>query len=167
MNKEDIVKQVIPPSDYSHRNGFDNRLVIDKLTDDEKKLLEEGLVEKLGQHPKDTLIVDSLAYLGSKEAIPFIMELLKNCDDLSLRIFYTAAIFEINGDKSLITPTLSDFALLDNKNDSYYVYKLIDAFDDLIKFKDPVVNQYIQRYTTHKEYLVSYNAKKALENADF
>jgi hypothetical protein len=167
MNIEEIVKKVIPPSDYKHRNGFNNRWVIDNLTEDERKLLEDGLLKKLDELSEDTLIIDSLAYLKSEKAISYITRLLKASEKPDLRIFLSAALFEINGDRSLIDPTIKDLGLIENKNDPYYVYSLISIFQYLIKFKDPIVNYHILQYTTHKEYLVSYNANRVLENADF
>jgi hypothetical protein len=61
-----------------------------------------------------------------------------------------------------------DFAVslvkeMDNKKDAYYVYKLTPAFYYLAKFKNEKTKQLIKGYTSHPEYLISYNAKQALE----
>ncbi len=48
---------------------------------------------------------------------------------------------------------------MDNKKDAYYVYKLTSAVYHLAKFKNEKTKQLIKEYTSHPEYLISYNAK--------
>jgi len=47
MDIEKIVAEIIPPSDYQHRNGFNNVPLIDKLSDDEKRGVQDALIYKL------------------------------------------------------------------------------------------------------------------------
>ena len=54
------------------------------------------------------------------------------------------------------------FRKLDDNKDAYYTYKLISAFFYLVKFRNQEVNEMIRKYINHKEYLVSYNAKRAV-----
>jgi hypothetical protein len=46
MNIDKLVNEVIPPADYSHRNGFNNIPIIKGLTETEKQLLENRFVGK-------------------------------------------------------------------------------------------------------------------------
>jgi len=68
---EKLIDQIIPyPDDYSHRNGFSNEHIIDKLNADEKLEVEKGLIDKITEHPEDLLIVETLAYMKSTRSIP-------------------------------------------------------------------------------------------------
>ena len=54
---EKLIEEIIPyPADYSHRNGFSNYHIIDKLNSPEKLEVEKALIAKLSEHPDDLLI---------------------------------------------------------------------------------------------------------------
>ena len=57
MNIDKLVDEVIPPSDYQHRNGFNNAPIIDALTDNERQLLETALIQKLELEEGQKLIL--------------------------------------------------------------------------------------------------------------
>jgi hypothetical protein len=61
-NIETIIKEIIPPDDYQHRNGFCNESYIDKLNDLEKIQVEDELINMF-QKSDDLLIADTLAYM--------------------------------------------------------------------------------------------------------
>jgi hypothetical protein len=54
---------------------------------------------------------------------------------------------------------------IEQKKGPYYVHKLTSVFFYLIKFENAKVNSVIEKYTTHKEYLIAYNAKRALQDS--
>ncbi|MCO5948123.1 hypothetical protein [Mucilaginibacter flavidus] len=60
----------------------------------------------------------------------------------------------------MINLAISSFKKMDNPADSYYKYKLISGFYYLSKFSAPATNDVIKSYISHKDYLVSYNAKR-------
>lgn len=163
------IDKIIPPLDYAHRNGFSNIELINKLTNEKKGDLENILINKLKfieDKEFDSLIVETLAYLKSKKALPILQELLIKCSNDTDKLIIASSIFEI--DKSnidMIDIAINLFKKMDNKNDAYYVYKLVSAFYYLSKFKNSKINNIIKEYTEHPEYLVSYNAKKALQFA--
>jgi hypothetical protein len=158
-----LIDEIIPyPADYSHRNGFSNDHIIDKLTAKERNEVENALIDKLNKHPEDLLIVETLAYLKSASSIPALRKLLENSSLDMEKLIIASSIFEINHDNSMIDIAIHAFRQLDNKQDSCYVYKLTSAFYHLAKFNTPSVAKIIKEYTDHKEYLVSYNAKRAL-----
>ncbi len=166
MNIDKLVNEVIPPSDYQHRNGFNNIPIIDELTENEKHLLEKALIQKLQSEAEkeiDTLIVETLAYLKSVASLPVLKNLLEVCNDIVIRLRIATAIFEISHDTEMVDIAVSSVKEMDNKKDTYYVYKLTSAFYYLAKFKTEKTKQLIKEYTTHPEYLISYNAKQALE----
>ncbi len=70
----EYIKQLIPPSDYQHRNRFSNNLLIDILKTYEKESIEERLIEMLDSD-NDLLIVETLAYMKSTKALPILYKL--------------------------------------------------------------------------------------------
>jgi len=165
MSIEKLVKEIIPPSDYQHRNEFNNIPLIDKLNDEEKKQLEDALIHKLlfesGQE-LDTLVIETLAYLKSQKSLPILNNLLEEYSDYMTRLVIAASIFEINKDAGMIDIAINVVRKIDDRSDAYYVHKLTSAFYYLIKFKSTKVNSIIEEYTHHKEYLIAYNAKQVL-----
>lgn len=166
MDIDKLLNEVIPPSDYQHRNGFNNIPLIDELTENEKQLLEEALIQKLQSEAEkeiDTLIVESLAYLKSVASLSVLRNLLEMSNDIGIKLSIAIAIFEISQDAEMVGIAVSLVKEMDNKKDSYYVYKLTSAFYYLAKFKNEKTNQLLKDYASHPEYLISYNAKQALE----
>jgi hypothetical protein len=159
------IDRIIPPMDYQHRNGFNNIPIIDKLTEDEKQLLEKALIQKLqleAEKEIDPLIIETLSYLKSVTSLPILKKLLEVCNDIVIRLRIATAIFEISQDAEMVDIAVSSVKKMDNKKDAYYVYKLISAFYYLAKFKNKKTNQLIEEYTSDPEYLISSNAKEAL-----
>jgi len=78
------------------------------------------------------------------------------------KLIVAASIFEINSDDDLVFTAIASFKQLDNTKDAHYVYKLLPAFHYLVKLRSIKVKNLIEEYTSHKEYLISYNAKQAL-----
>jgi hypothetical protein len=166
MDIDKLVSEVIPPSDYQHRNGFNNIPIIDELTENEKQLLEKALIQKLQSEAEkeiDTLIVDTLAYLQSVISLPVLKDILEVSNDIVIRLRIATAIFEISQEAEMVDIAISLVKEMDNKKDAYYVYKLTSAFYYLAKFKNEKTKQLIREYTSNPEYLISYNAKQALE----
>lgn len=166
MDIDKLINEVIPPSDYQHRNGFNNVPIIERLTDGEKILLEKALIQKLQSEAGkeiDTLIVDTLAYLRSVASLLLLKNLLEVSNDIVLRLRIATAIFEISQDAEMVDIAVSLVKEMDNKKDAYYIYKLTSAFYYLAKFKNEKTKQLIKAYVSHPDYLISYNAKQALE----
>lgn len=159
---EKLINTIIPPADYQHRNGFSNSNIINQLNENEKQLVEDALINKLLGRTDDTLIIETLAYLKSEKALPLLYDSLEHCSDAMAKIITAASIFEINNDNTMIDLSINSFKQLDNSKDAYYIYKLVPAFYYLVKFRNSKVNNLIEEYTTHKEYLISCNAKQAL-----
>ena len=166
MDIEKLIKEIIPPSDYRHRNGFNNSPIIDSLTSEEKGQVEAELIYMLqyetGNNP-DTLIVETLAYLKSPKSLSALKNLLENAYDDMTILKIASSIFEISGENDMVNIAISSVKKMDNHKDPYYVYKLTTAFYYLVRFKNPEIDEIIKSYVNHKEYLVSYNAKRALD----
>ena len=121
------------------RNGFNNVGIIERLTDGEKILLENALVQKLesaSENEIDTLIVDTLGYLKSIKSLPALKKKLEGCSDVVVKLRIATAIFEINHDTEMVDIAVNAVKQMDNKGDAYYVYRLTSAFYYLAKFKN-------------------------------
>lgn len=150
-----IVREIIPPDDYQHRNGFSNEHLIDNLSDEEKLKVEAELINIL-QKKHDMLVVETLSYLKSEKALPILYDLLANLHDEMAKIITSIAIYELNHDQKMIDIAKSAFL---NVNDKF---QLISAFHYLVRFQDSGLTHQIQKFTFNSDYLVSYNAKKVL-----
>lgn len=160
-----LLKEIIPPADYEHRNGFTNTQEIDRLKGLERAEVEKALIEMLETQPiaqLDDLIVDTLAYMKSELSLPLLYDLLKKSISEEMRIRIAVAIFQIRSDAKMIPIAMESFKTLVNKQDAYYSTRLIGAFYYLAIFKDPEVNKMINEYTSHSNMLVAFNAKRAL-----
>ena len=165
MDISKFISKIIPPADYQHRNGFDNVPLLNELSNSEKQEIEYVLLEKLKlESPTslDCLIAETLAYLKSKKSIPIMKDFLNYDIDEPAKLIIYRCIFEISGDPEMVEPAISLFKKMDNKADSYYIYKLIAGFYELAKFGNAKANQAILEYVNHLESLLSYNARRAL-----
>src|ERR1700724_2939948 len=154
MEIEKLINEIIPPSDYQHREGFNNEPILDKLTVNEKRLVEDELIclllNKVGKSP-DCLIVQTLAYLKSEKSIPVLKSLLNDLVDDMTTLIIAASIFEISGDNEMVGIASSSFKRISQRKDPYYIYSLISTFYYLAKFNNPELNKIIKEYANHKE----------------
>lgn len=156
MNIREKLREIIPPNDYTHRRDFSNKSLIDNLSDAEKKEIEDSLIGALSDFLVDILVMETLAYMKCERAIPAMKNTLPICDNKVQKLIIAAAIFEINKDPEMIDTAIKSFKEI---HDSY---GLISSFYPLMKFNDDHINNMIRKYTTDRDYLVSYNAKRAL-----
>lgn len=164
MNIKDMLDNVIPPNNVAGRyKDFNNTHIIDSLKDDERLLLEEALIEKL-HSDNDLLIVQTLHYLKSLKSLPVIYNYLNRVSNPVVKICVAVIIFEMNKDTDMIRVSMEAFSELEANKDAYFNYKIISAFGDLGKFRHKEINERIKKYTDDKDFLVSYHAKKAIEN---
>lgn len=156
---EKLIEEIIPyPADYSHRNGFSNDHIIDKLNSSEKLEVEKALIAKLSEHPDDLLIVETLTYLNSKDALDSMYKLLTDTKRTETKIVIASCIFQISKD-----PKMCDLVFEAGKRISDK-YSLISMFYYLAKMNDKRINDLIRQYENHADYLLSYNAKRSLGN---
>jgi hypothetical protein len=167
MNIEKLLREIIPPADYQHRNGFNNIPLIDKLTGDEKIQLENALIDKLtfeSDKEPDSLIVETLAYLKSQKSVPVLRKLLDKNLYIITELIIATSIYEISRDNDMIDSAINIVNKIEYKKGPYYVSKLTKAFYYLIKFENAEINSIIEKYTSHQEHLIAYNAKRVLES---
>ncbi len=120
MEIEELIEEIIPPSDYQHRNGFSNEPIIDKLTSKEKALVEDELICLLSKEAGkriDNLIVETLAYLKSEKSLPFLKKLLEGEVSDMAKLILAISIFEINGEKDMPSVAISSFKKISQRKD--------------------------------------------------
>ena len=161
MNIEAIIQEIIPPDNYQFRNGFSNTHIIDRLNVQEKSLIEEVLINNL-RIKEDLLIVETLAYLKSQKSLPVLYSLLHNNLSETSRIIVSASIFTINNDEKMQKIAIIAFKGLEKIQDAYFAYRLIPMFHFLRKFHNQATDELLEAYTRHADFLLSYNAKRAL-----
>jgi len=156
MNIDKLIAEIIPKNDYRHRNGFNNSKIIDSLNNLEKQLVEEALIKKMAE-TKDMLAVETLAYMKSQKSLPALHTLIGECLDEMKKIIIATSIYEINKDEEMVDIAIGSFHNLNNS------YQIISAFYYLVKFKNPMADSLVKEYLNSSDYLLSYNAKRALE----
>ena len=138
-----ILNELIPPNNYKNRNGFSNEHLIQKLTDLEKKEVEEKLIQRLAKED-DTLIGESLVHLKSTDSLDNLEVRLNLSKNSSTKITWASFINQINeGDEKMKAIALNE---LDNIKDKYL---LIPIFDYLKAFKDKDINNKIKEFVDH------------------
>ena len=158
MNLEELYKKIIPPNNYQDRKDFYNDSIIDSLNEDQKKLIEEMLIEEL-KLKFDLLVIETLAYLKSKKSINVIENHLKESKDTFNNIIIAWSLYSL-GDKKdkMIDIAYNNFLEVnDNYSKTYLFYYLA-------KFKSDKIDSLIKSHINDSDFLVSYSAKQALSN---
>lgn len=156
-NIDELIATIIPPNDYQHRNGFSCVPVIASLSDDERPLVEQKLLEML-EKSSDTLIGEALVSLGCTDAAGLFYRKISTETTPMQKIIWASYINQLKGyDDELKTLVLQEF---DKVSDTY---SILPAFHLLARFGDADIDDRIRQYTDSKEYLIAYNARKALD----
>ncbi len=164
MNINEIVEIVIPPDDYQHRHEFNNRNIIDNLNFEEKQQLEDTLIKRL-MIKTDLLIVETLSYLKSEKSLPVLYDLLNSeCNEWA-KIIISASIYSIKIDSKMVKVAIDAFNKFEQNRDNYFKYSVLPIFYYLAKFNNEEINDILKKYSKDSEYLIAYNANKALNNS--
>jgi hypothetical protein len=155
-NIRELIDKIIPPVDYQHRNGFSNDNIIDKLSDEDKNNVELELVNLLSKYNGDTLIVETLAYMNSHKSLDSLYKILNSVNTASDKIIIASSIYKISQDKAMVDIALNAIKTITDKN------SLISLFYYLTNMQSNVLNEYIAQFKSDSDYLLSYNAKRAL-----
>jgi hypothetical protein len=151
-----LLKEIIPPADYQHRNGFSNEHIILSLSEVEKVKVEQNLIEMLKAN-NDTLIGETLAIMKSKNSLQALKKRLELTKKPSERIIWASYINEIKGGDD----EMKNIALNEIENVTE-TYTLISTFHYLSRLNDPRIKEKILTYINHKDYLIAYNARTSI-----
>ena len=95
--------------------------------------------------------------MQSQSALPALNFALKTNKIPLQRILIAVDIYKLNKDNHMADVALENFDMISSKWD------LIFAFHPLAEFQDTRINDKISGFTSNSDYLISYNAKNALE----
>ena len=155
-NIEQLIKELIPPNDYQHRNGFSNEHIVLSLTENEKVEVEQNLIEILEQKDDD-LIGETLTLMKSTDSLPTLQKRLNLTKSPTMKIIWASYINEIkNGDEEMKEIALNEMDKISEK------YSRIGIFHHLAKFRDSQINDKIRNFINHQDYLTAYNARTSL-----
>ena len=158
---EKLIKDIIPyPADHSHREGFTNEQILDTLNKEDKDLVEIALIDLLEKNPWDTFIVETLADMKSIKSLPTLRRLLIKCKHGFDMLSIATSIYEICQDKDMIPIVINEFTRFEKKIRIFRNENIMAAFYYLSRFNDDHTNNPIGKYLDHKNYLISYNAKR-------
>jgi hypothetical protein len=129
---------------------------LDKLDEEELAVAEKELIQAL--NTGDPWPVIGLGHIRSQKALPVLYGLLSETER-SMKLIVAHAIFLICGDQQMIGTVLKEIPKLENW------YEFIDVLYILPDFRDSRVDNMLQDLCGHPDYLVSYNAKRAMKLA--
>jgi HEAT repeat protein len=127
--------------------------LLDKLSEDELKTAEVELIKSANLG--DTWPILGLGHIKSTQALPTLYDLLDKSKK-SCRVTIAYSIFQISNDQKMIDIVLQELPKTTNQ------YELIEVLYMLPAFKDEKIKALLNNYRDHKEYLVAYNATRAL-----
>jgi len=157
MEHQIDITKIIPPNNYTNRHDFCNKKIIDELDKLQRVELEDRLLDIIKNEPEsDMLVVETLSYLKSEKSVPFLTSALENANNYAKEIIIATSIFEINGDPGMVKIVLSSF---ENLQGSHAIIQLVYF---LKKINSKEANDLIKKYTLDADFLISYNAKRAL-----
>lgn len=164
MNINEIIQKIIPPDNYQNRYDFDNRSIIDSLSYEEQKQVEELLI-KLLMTKSDLLIVETLSYLKSEKSLPIFYSLLNSDCNEWAKIIISASIYSIKKDNMMIDVAINAFKKFEQNQDNYFKFTVLPMFYYLARFRNERINDILEKYSKDSDYLIAYNANKALNNS--
>jgi len=127
--------------------------LIDKLTPEECKVAGAELIKVI--HPGDPWPIIGLGYMKSSDSLPKLYKLLTNSSK-NMKVTIAHSIFQICQDSKMIDIALEETPEITNPTN------LIDILYLLPDFNDERVNAMLNNFRDHQEYLVAYNAARAL-----
>jgi hypothetical protein len=127
--------------------------LLDKLSVDELRTAEVELIKSANLG--DTWPILGLGHIKSTQALPTLYNLLDKSKK-GFKVTTAYSIFQISKDQKMIDIVLEELPKTTNQ------YELIDVLYMLPAFKDEKITAMLNNYREHKEYLVAYNATRAL-----
>lgn len=156
MNLEELYKKIIP-IDYQEKKDFYNEDILDTLDEKQKSVIERMLIQDLTKK-FDLLIIESLAYLKSKQSINVIENHLQESKDPFDKLIIAWCLYSLGKDpERMVNIAYKSFLLIENNNNKTYLFYY------LAMFKNDKINDLIKSFFNDDDFLVSSNAKSSLE----
>lgn len=157
INPDTYLDQLLPTSAYSRATDGLMTGIIDRMSTVDRDLVEQALIDRLESGSEDTWIAEYLGYMKSERSLPTLYNTLANAHEAVTKIIVSSAIYNIKSDTELIKVALKAASTVHDK------YALIGIFTYLAKFKDPNIERFLERFVNNEEFLISYNAKRAIK----
>ena len=152
-NIEIFLKDFLGASTWGQRKDGVPLDLLDNLTPDELKTAELELIKSANLG--DTWPIIGLGHIKSTQALPALYSLLDESKQ-SFKVTIAYSIFQICKDEKMIGIVLQELPKITNQ------YELIAVLYMLPAFTDDRISVLLNNYRDHKEYLVAYNATRAL-----
>lgn len=161
--EDSIYSKIIPPRKHSNREGISNLSTIDSLTSSQLKDLEKRLLSDImigDSGAVDSLVVDTLVYLNSKETALSFEKLLEN-DQIGTysKLILITAIYRLTGDEGRLNMVITIFHEL--KSESQVIGGMY--YLSFFKSRSRRVRNILRKLVFNQNYLVRYNAWKFLK----
>lgn len=153
-NLEIFRKEFLNANTWAQRKDGVPLDLLDGLNKDEQKIAAKELIQALSL--SDIWPIRGVGYLKLTEALPKLYALLPQSEK-GMKVTIAHSIFNINQDPAMITITLSATTELTDW------YELIDILYLLPDFKDERTTRLLNDFREHQEYLVAYNATRAMK----
>lgn len=136
--------------------------LLDSLNREDRIKAEKELIERLNLGG-DSWPIAGLGYLKSEKALNSLYDLLSNSEGI-IRAEIATAIWNISGDEEMLKVVIqcSMFERL-KQSSPYRQYLMIDVIYCLSQFGHPDAIDRLTQLSSDPEYLISYNAKRALD----
>lgn len=152
-NLEIFRREFLNANTWAQRKDGIPLYLLDKLSNEERKVAESELIAALSTG--DTWPIMGLGHIKSTAALPTLYSLLSKTFK-QIKVTLAHAIFQICADPLMIDISLDEMAQLSQW------HELIDLLYLLPDFRNKRTDQLLQDFRNHPEYLVAYNATRAL-----
>lgn len=154
VNNLDIFrKEYLGANTWAQRKDGVPLDLLDNLTPDELKSAETELIKSANLG--DTWQIIGLGHIKSKDALPTLYSFLDKSNK-GMKVTIAHSIFQICQDPKMIDIVLEEVPKTTNQ------YQLINILYMLPAFEDERVTALLTELCEHKEYLVAYNATRAM-----
>lgn len=153
------LEQIIPPPTREAREGFSNQSIIDSLSLQEKSVLEAQLLNLLKNSLEvDTLVVDTLVYMGSSGAVPLIEKKLKTESNSFIFFSLGLSLYKLSGNEVVVGEMVRRLKTLTSK------FEIISGLNCLAATRSKKAILAIQEFSNHPSSTVAVVAKNHLRD---
>lgn len=152
-NLEIFRNELLNANTWEQRKDGVPLYLLDKLSDNELKTAETELIKAV--NPGDTWMIIGLGHIKSKDSLPVLYRLLPKTRK-NIKVTIACSIYKICQDRNMIDIILEETPRIISSID------LIDILYLLPDIKDKRVTELLNNFRNHKEYLIAYNAARAL-----
>lgn len=146
-------KAFIHPQNWEgYKEGIRHDL-LDNLSSSEKAI---AIKELIGSVPAgNTRAISALIHLHAQEALPVLLERLFNASGVE-KVMITRAVYALSSDANMISLAVNETRRMETP------YQLLEIMYELAAFRNEETNALLQQFQSHPDYLVRYNATRAL-----